>query len=176
MNNGTALLVGAVILGGVAYYAVSSKKKTYEKTCGPGYHLMPDGTCMLDADMSAGSPVSVPEIPDWIPESLVTQYNLCWQNGVGPDTGCSPDDFQQVINDLTALALSHPGDAPTLNYFSQQLYWRQWGSGTRGVTGRHTGGCSCQARQEAVGTGACCDSCAKGEECEECGNNAPAVG
>jgi len=120
---------------------------------------------------AAGTPLPLPLN---FPATLAVSYVNCWY------TLCSPTEFKTLIDGMIAYMnrtdITDADRAQVSLAMKSAFNRRQSQSGTQGITGRHTGGCSCQARQEEVGTGACCDSCAKGEECEECGNHAPAVG
>lgn len=123
----------------------------------------------------AGLPLSLPLN---FPATLAVSYINCWYQL------CPQTEFDTLTSGMIAyMNRSDTNDANRAQvslalksaYARRQFIWQST-HGTQGITGRHTGGCACQARQEEVGTGACCDSCAEGKECEECGNHAPAVG
>lgn len=122
-----------------------------------------------------GGATGVPlPLPLNFPATLAVSYVNCWY------TVCSQTEFKTLIDGMIAYMNRtdvNDVDRAQVSLAMKSAFNRRASQGgTQGITGRHTGGCSCQARQEEVGTGACCDSCAKGEECEECGNHAPAVG
>jgi hypothetical protein len=134
------------------------------------------GTQPATLDLGAlGGATGVPlTLPLNFPATLAVSYVNCWY------TLCSQTEFKTLTDGMIAYMNRtdvNDTDRAQVSLALKSAFNRRISqSGTQGVTGRHTGGCACQARQEEVGTGACCDSCAKGEECEECGNHAPAVG
>lgn len=92
---------------------------------------------------------------------------------------CTYADVYQLLSNLQSVYFQHVLDHPSVaNGIGDVMrYLRDaYGIAQPGTQGRHTGGCSCQARQEVIGTGACCDACERGEECTECGEHKPAVG
>lgn len=107
---------------------------------------------------------SPPPLPGITPPYLVFQYSECWANV------CTQQTFDSLIANLNSLAFNNPSVSPQIATAVAALFDRRIRQ-TSGVVGRHTGGCSCQARQEEIGTGACCDACERGEECEECGEH-----
>jgi len=123
MKDGTAFFLGAAILGGgVAAYYVTKRKEQPKPApgglCPPGFHLMPDGTCMPDAQMPRipSVPPLTPvgqSVPDWVPDDLVSRYNACWT------LGCSTEDYNRLLGDLVNLmqqreAVGHLEDLPLL--------------------------------------------------------------
>ncbi len=141
------------------FYDELQKKKG--STTWPGNTTSPAGT------------VYPPQLPSWVPQNLVNEYNACWNTVNSSLYHCDP---QIVVNTLSPFinqyALLDPFNANALQSALNALLARYG----RSTQGRHTGGCSCQARQEEQGVGACCASCANGEECEECGEHKPTVG
>lgn len=138
------------------------------------------GTQPAFLDLGAlGGATGVPlPLPLNFPATLAVSYVNCWYQL------CPQTEFDTLIagmiaymnrTDISDASRAQVSLAMKSAFNRRQAVWLGT-QGTSRVQGRHTGGCACQARQEEVGTGACCDSCAEGKECEECGNHAPAVG
>jgi hypothetical protein len=118
--------------------------------------------------------IAPPALPAIVPDSLVAEYNDCWKNlnCTGAEVTALSQQLQYWANSVANQAgFAGTPDYNQLMYAAQSLWSRYTGTGAAGIVGRHTGGCACQSRQEEVGTGACCEACARGEECEECGEH-----
>ncbi len=123
MTNKTLYLLGGLgVLGGVAYYATTRKAtpKPSNGVCPPGFHMMPDGTCMADVDMPAPAADLPPlpggqSLPAYIDPNMVELYTKCYEQG------CSLAEYQQIQAYLTQLATQYPVDQALWQWFAGQL-------------------------------------------------------
>jgi hypothetical protein len=123
------------------------------------------GIGVIPFDFSTVPPL--PPLPGTLPINLSYDFQQCW------GYFCPQEQFNSVLAGLDSFIAANAGNLQaSMALTAKNALMQQRIRQTSGVVGRHTGGCSCEKRQQTIGTGACCAACERGEECEECENHA----